>query len=291
MQDDEKKIVTRVEKARKLYSEGKYPEAIRLYQKLAEILQEDRENLFIIQIELAWSYYNNGQYREAIDLLQSALKSGNLNTQQIFDCYRLIGFSSELAGMRKQAIKYLQQALNLDIPEDQKRFTYFELGKIYFTAGEMIEAEHFLKKAEPLLHDDEKSYITALHYYLGFTDYFQKNFDHARSHFDYVIENADDYKTRASGFFGLAHIHFHNREYPILIDLCEKIIRIDNSFFDKETLGYFLCESYLNLKDWDNLKIFFEELQSDYPEGRYASTYNKFEYAVKQRKIPSVIHK
>ncbi len=291
MQADEKKILSSLEEARKLYSEGKYTGAINIYKTLADMLQEDRENLLIIQIELGWSYYNNQQYKETIELLQYALESENLSNQQIFDCSRLIGFSSELDGKRKKAIEYLQRALNMDIPEDQKRFTYFELGKIFFTDGQMIEAEHYFKTAEPLLHEDEKSYKTALYYYLGFIDYFQKNFDSAWHYFDYVIQNADDHKTRASGFFGLAHIHFHHKDYPVLIDLCEKIMRVDNSFFDKETLGYFLCEAYLNLKEWDNLELFFEELFKDHPQGRYAPIYNKFEYAIKHRRLPDTVHK
>jgi len=285
MSFSEEEILAKIESARQNYANKKFSEAISLYKELSEILKDDSDNLPVIQIELGWSYYNNQEYPKAITLLKMALKNKELRNQQVFDCTRLIGFSEELQGRRKEAIKYLNKALDMDIPEKLKRFTYFELGKIYFLDGQIIEAEYHLKQADSLYSQEEEDYRLALSYYQGFTTYFLKKFDESQDYFDYIINNSKDHKTKASGFFGLAHLHYHKKEYSVLIDLCEKIIRLDESFYDKETLGFFLCESYYNLKNWVNLENLSNELLQQYPDGRYAVEYKKYAYAVKHRKL------
>lgn len=284
MSFSEKEVLRKIELARQNYADKKFKAAIKLYCELTEILKDDSENLPIIQIELGWSYYNSQAYPKAISFLKKALHNEELNSQQAFDCTRLIGFSEELQGRRKVAIQYLNKALDMDVPDSVKRFTHFELGKIYFLDGQIIEAEHQLKRAAALYSEEEENYRLALAYYQGFTAYFLKRFEESRDHFDYIINRASDYKTKASGYFGLAHLHYHRKEYSALIDLCEKIIRLDESFFDKETLGFFLCESYYNMKNWSSLESLSGELLKQYPGGRYAGEYEKYTYAVKHQK-------
>jgi tetratricopeptide (TPR) repeat protein len=285
MSFSEKEILSKVEVARKNYAAKKFNEAITLYEELSDILKDDSDNLPVIQIELGWSYYNQQDYPKAISLLKKALKSKTLSEQQAFDCTRLIGFSKELQGRRKEAIQFLNNALDIDVPDNLKRFTYFELGKIYFLDGQIIEAEQYLKMAADLFSEQEMNYKLALAYYQGFTAYFLKKFKESNDQFDFIIKNADDYKTKASGYFGLAHLHYHRKEYSVLIDLCEKIIRLDESFFDKETLGFFLCESHYYLNNWTKLENLSKELVQQYPTGRYAGEYEKYQYAGKHHKL------
>jgi tetratricopeptide (TPR) repeat protein len=287
MSFSEKEILAKIELARQYYANNKFSEAISLYEELNDILMDDSDNLPVIQIELGWSYYNNQEYQKAISFLRKALSSKKITVQQAFDCTRLIGFSEELEGNRKEAIHSLNKALDMDISENIKRFTYFELGKIYFLDGQVIEAEDHLKSAAALFSEKEKDYQLALAYYQGFTAYFLKKFEKSRDHFDYIIHNSDDYKTKAGGYFGLAHLHYHRKEYPVLIDLCEKVMRLDESFYDKETLGFFLCESYYHMESWSNLENLSGELMEQYPDGRYAGEYEKYDYAVKNQRLVS----
>ncbi|OGB66016.1 MAG: hypothetical protein A2Y94_14555 [Caldithrix sp. RBG_13_44_9] len=285
MKNSEQQILDDLAAARNYYSGGKFPQAIEIYSRLAELLKDDKENSAVIQIELGWSYYQNQDYPRVIECLQKARESGILDPQQEFDCYRLSGFSLELLGQKKEAVVQLKKAVGMEVPEAMKRFSYFELGKILFTDGQMIEAEHYFTLARPLFTDEEKSYRTALAYYQGFVNYFQKNYTAARKDFDYVVKLSDDHKTRASGYFGMAHLYYQQKDYPVLIDICEKIMRLDEAFFDKETLGYFLCESYLHLKNWESLENYFSELKSQYPVGRYHKEYSKFAEALKHRQV------
>jgi tetratricopeptide (TPR) repeat protein len=280
----EKEILDKLQFARDEYIKREYPKAIELYSELAEQLRDDPVNYPVIQIELAWSYYHNQNFPETIRLLNNVLQSENLNIDQKFDCYRIIGFSYEMMGQVQKAVEFLQKSLEIDVAENTKRYAYFELGKLLFTDGQVIEAEHILNTANKLFQDSEKEYKTALAYYSGFVDFLQKRYRNAREKFDFIIQYATDHKTKAGGFFGLCHLYHQEKDFTTLIDLCEKIIRLDSAFFDKETLGYFLCNAYLNLKNWNELEMYFNELKKNYPEGRYVSEYPKFESGLKSRK-------
>ena len=283
MKPEEKEILEKLQTARQLYQEQKFPRAIELFEQLAGFIRDDEENLPIIQIELAWSYYYNQSYQKAIDNLQQALKSAKLTPQQEFDCYRIIGFSYEILGQLKQAKSALEKALSMEISDREKRFAFFELGKVLFNSGNVIEAENPLKIADTLFGEDELSYRTAVAYYLGFCKYFQKQPEKAQEYFDFIIQNSSDHKTSASGYFGLAHLHFLSGDFPVLVDLCEKILRMDPQFFDKETLGYFLATAYQKLKKWEELEAVLDELEKNYPDGRYVTAYPQLRESLQRR--------
>jgi len=280
MNSTEKQILEKLKTARDHYLDQEYSAAIDLYLELADELKDDKDNISVIRIELGWSHYYNEDYLKAIEVFDQAMEDARLAPQQQFDCLRLIGFSYEMLGDLKKARKYIEQALDVNIADSEKRYSYFELGKVLFNLGDIIEAEHAFKIAESLFKEYEPDYQHALEYYLGFTAYFQKKFKIARQYFDKILEGAEDTKIRATGFFGLAHLHYHHRDYQALIDICEKILRLDETFFDKETLGYFLSSAYLNLQRWEGLEMFFNELEANYPNGRYAAEYPKFRKAL-----------
>jgi len=286
MSQTEQEILQQLGKARDLYLNNNFAKAIEIYKNLEIELKDDPENLTIILIELGWACYNNQQYQDAIDKMEKAITGKKINQQQKYDCYRIIGFCYEMLNNHDQAIKNLEIALNIEVPRSAKRYAIFELGKIYFTSGQILKAQKYLMDANQLFKDSEMEYKTTLGYYLGFVAYFEKNFPLAQQHFNFVIQRGKDYKTLASGYFGIAHLHYQHQEFEALIDTCEKITRLDETFFDKETLAYFLCEAYYNLKDWQKLSSFYTELKSIYPEGRYATEYQKYELALKEKNTP-----
>lgn len=122
---------------------------------------------------------------------------------------------------------------------------------------------------------------------MGFVAYFQKRYEEAKSRFNKLLHENNDVKTKASGHFGLAHLYYHDKNYILLKDTCEKIIRLDTTFYDKETLGYFLCHAYLHLKMWPELSSFFQELESSYPNGRYSTEYKAFRQVLKNHGVES----
>jgi len=286
MNSDEQKILEKLKEARNLYLQDDFSQAIGIYQELCDLLKDDPQNLPVVQIELGWSYYQNQEYQNTIEQLQRAVNSQFLTPKQQFDCLRLIGFSYEMLKDHERARAFLEDAISVDIPEKEKRHAYFELGKVLFTLGEIIEAEHYFNLADSLFKNNEKNYKLSITYFLGFTALLQKNFREARDRFDSIIQQSEDIKDQVSGYFGLTHIHYYKKDYQALLDLCEKILRLDSNFFDKESLGYFMCFAYLHLQKWEELEMFFNELENNYPTGRYVSEYPKFRQAIKERKIP-----
>ncbi len=283
MNPEEKNVLEKLENARNFHLKGDFSTAIQHYSDVEKELRDDPENLSIVQIEMGWSYYYNRNYNKAIEYLKNAINKASLEARQEFDSFRIIGFSYEMLGKLSQAIQYLEKALAVMVPEKDKRFTYFELGRTLFAAGQIANAEHYLKITWDLFSDDELEYKVATAYYLGFTQYFQKIFEGARDYFDYVIQNSEDPKNKAGGYFGIAHLHFESQDYQALIDTCEKILRTDNTFYDKETLGFFMSTAYYHLQQWKELKMFFNELERNYPNGRYSSEYNKFREALNKQ--------
>jgi tetratricopeptide (TPR) repeat protein len=286
MNNEEKLLQKKIEKARKFGLEKQFDNAIKNYLAVIEELDDSEPGKFILEIELGWCYYNNQNYSQAIIQFETLLKNKDLiQPQQQFDCLRLIGFSHSMLGNRDEAIYVLKKSLNINILEKTKRFVYFELGKLLLDQGQVLEAENFLKKADALFEKNETNYKFSLTYYFGFIAYLNKNISLASKMFEKIIKQSKDPKTRASGFFGLAHIHYFNKDYATLIDICEKILRLDQSFFDKETLGFFMCSAYSKLKLWNQLEIFFSELESNYPQGRYSKEYAQFRNMI-QKNIP-----
>ncbi|MFZ0392000.1 MAG: tetratricopeptide repeat protein [Calditrichia bacterium] len=276
----ESDLMNILSEARRLYEQKSFTEAIRRYREAADHLKEDADNLPIVQIELGWSYYAAQQYREAVRVFQKALASGKLDDQQKFDVLRLCGFSLELSGDWQQAHDYLDKALRVEIAERIKRFTYFEMGKLLFIRGKISEAEQFLQTAEDLFEDDEPDYLLTLNYYMGFSRFFQGNYKEARRRFDFIIQNAGEPEKKVGGYFGLAHLHFKNKEYPALLDLTERILLLDPEFYDRETLAFFSCEAFFHLNKWEDLERFFREMVQRYPHGRYFKEYAKFQAAL-----------
>ncbi len=286
MKTEEQDILQKIAAAREDYQNQRFPQAIEKYQELVELLRDDKVNLPILQIELGWSYYQNLDFQRAIDMFQQALESEFITPEQEFDCFRLIGFSYEVLQENNHAIQYLEQAISLNVKEDLKKYAYFELGKLYFHKGSLWETEHYLQKARQLIPGEETNYHLSIDYFLGFVRYFQKKFEEAREFFNKIIRSTDDPKAQATGYFGLAHLFYHDKNYVALIDTCEKILRLDDQFYDKETLGYFMCFGYLHLGKWDELELFLQELEKNYPNGRYAVEYSKFRDALQTRRIP-----
>ncbi|GAB4332407.1 MAG: hypothetical protein Kow0037_09890 [Calditrichia bacterium] len=281
MNDREKMILEKLDAARNAYDKQNFEKAIELYRELAALLKDDPENLAVIHIELGWCYYQNKQYEQAIGMFREALRSESLNDLQRFDLNRLLGFSYEMLRQPTKAAHFLEKALEIGIPEKEKRFTYFELGKVLFSDGHPIEAEFYLSKAEKLFDESEKDYLVALKYYLGFAEFFQKRYENARNQFDFIVQNATDNKIKAGGYFGLAHLHYQNKEFQALVDICEKILVLDEEFYDKESLGYFLASAYAELNRKEELEAVLLEMERQYPNGRFSTQYPRLREALK----------
>lgn len=287
METNEETILGKLAEARKAYQEKNYPKALEIYLWLEQQLQDDPQNLPIIQIEIGWTYYHLQDPPNCIRYLAAMESNQALTSQQRFDCLRLSGFSCEKLGDSGKAIRFLRKAIKEKVEEKQKRFTYFEIGKIYFIRGEMEQAKPYLEKSMKLLESGEIQYRLSVDYYLGFIAFFQQDYAKAREYFIKILNNARDPVTEASGYFGMAHLYYQNKQFHALLDATQKILSLNPDFYDKESLGFFLCTVYLELKREGELSAAFEELQKQHPNGRYKNFYPVFEEGLrKMRQIP-----
>ncbi len=287
MNSDEKKVLEKLQQARDAFINQKYTKAIESYKWVEEQIQDDLTNLPIIWIELGWSYYNSKDFQNCIFYLEKAQNSPSISSKQRFDCLRLIGFSYQTLRKTKKALYFLEKTLNQEIAESEKKYVYFEIGKIYFLKGAIKKSKNYLEKASDFFDWNERAYCQALTYYLGFIAYYERQFAKAKKLFVEIIENASDDNGKATGYFGLAHLLYEDKNYGELADVCNRIIELDKNFYDRETLGFFLSKSFMELKRYDEFVIFFNELRNDYPNGRYQSYYPVFEKTILKLKKDS----
>jgi hypothetical protein len=67
----------------------------------------------------------------------------------------------------------------------------------------------------------------------------------------------------------MAYVEYQNKNFLEVISLCEKIVSLDENFFDKETVGFLTAASYLHLGREDIFNVYFDQMQKTYPSGRY----------------------
>lgn len=284
MTSQETEILEKIHQARDLYIKQNYKPAIELYKWIEGQIKDDPVNLPIIQIELGWSYYNFKDYKNCIVYLKKALQSNSLNTRQKFDCLKLIGFSLASSGNKKEAISFLDKSLKHNTPEEEKRYVHFKLGEIHFIEGAIKKAKQHLEKIINYFSWNEADYYQALMYYLGFITFYEKQYEKANNYFSEIIRNAPTKKSKATGYFGLAHILHETKDIKELKNTCEKIIEIDKNFYDQETIGYFMCKAFMELEHYDKFISFYNELRRKYPKGRYSGFYPIFEKTLLQIK-------
>jgi tetratricopeptide (TPR) repeat protein len=254
-----------------------YPQALQKYLWVAEQIWDDPDNLPLVQIEIAWAYYHLQQYDKVIAYLERALESKVLTFHQIYDALRLIGICYNLMGENAKAIAYLEDAVIQPIPDKDRRYAMFELGKMYYANNDIKKSQPYFASALPLFDKDEAEYQQTCKYYLGMIAFFDDDLATAEAYFTDFLQNAVDAEDKSPGLFGMAHIYFKQKDFSKLVEVAEKILSSDRDFFDKETLAYFLCVSYLETGKWADSRRFLEQLKKRNPRGRYARDYKRID--------------
>jgi len=280
MEPTKEEIIDVLKQAQRAFMGQDYAQAIEKYGWVEQYIQDDPENLAALWSEMGWTYYLMQDYPKAIAILSKALQSPHLNQKQVFDCLRITGFSHEYAGNPDKAIAFLQDALLQPVADEEKRYTYFELGKIFFAQNMSRDAKPYLEKAQKLLDKTDHDYLQTTLYYLGFIAFFEKEMEKSEDFFRTYIKNAANEQAAVPGYFGMAHLYFERKNFESLLEISQKIMQLDDVFFDRETIAFFLCKSYLALNKWKELGVFLPELKAAFPNGRYAAVYPEMQKAL-----------
>jgi tetratricopeptide (TPR) repeat protein len=117
----------------KYHDEGKYDEAIRMY----ELALEQDPNYELAYYELAFSYYAKNDLKKAIEYADLLIKKGK-NERYIIQAYLTKANALDNLGEPEKAIKVYKKAIKANKNE---YLLYYNLGLTYLNLGELKEAE------------------------------------------------------------------------------------------------------------------------------------------------------
>ncbi|NOX88040.1 MAG: tetratricopeptide repeat protein [Calditrichaeota bacterium] len=229
---------------------------------------EDDETKAIIWAELSWTFYRLQSYQSCIEAANNCLQL-NTDYKAKEDLYRLIGFSFIGLGDDEKAVQFLEQAIRIDRNSVKQQYAVYELGKLYFKHQKYPEAEELLNEVEAFFYQNNREYWLSLLYMKGFIKYYQKDIDSAEKIFEELLENSPDKIRRATALFGMAFVAFERKDYLKTINLCEAIAKLDENFYDKETLGFLTAASFHYLGRNDVFEKYYQQMIKKFPDGRY----------------------
>ena len=256
-----------LEIARKYLSNQNYKKAKEAYLQALKETTDDQTRAFI-WAELSWTFYNLQSFQSCIEAAENCL---NLNADYGAkeDLYRLIGFSYMSMGQDQKAIENLEQSLRMDRHSEKQQYALFNLAKLYFKHQQYEQAEELLSEVEGFFFQHNKDYWLSVLYMKGFSKYYQNQLDEAEKIFEELLENSGEDKQKAMALFGLAFITFDRKDYLKTINLCEAVAKMDEHFFDKETLGFLTAASFHYLGRNDVFQKYYQQMIRRYPDGRY----------------------
>jgi tetratricopeptide (TPR) repeat protein len=273
-------IAKNVDTARKLFDKGDYGKAETLYMQIKKkaVLPEDKA---IIWAELSWLYYNRKMYEKSIEAADNVFLN-NENYEAKERLFRVQGYAYLGLSKSAMAAQYLELSLeqNSELPEQQ--FVRFELGKLYFKSNEYDKALPLLEEIEKYFENENKEYYFSILFFLGFSYYYLESLTKAKKRFDKIIKANPSQQRYVSALFGLAYVEYQNKNFLEVITLCEKIISLDENFFDKESVGFLTAASYLHLGREDIFTVYFNQMSKTYPSGRYINELKELQSRLKK---------
>ncbi len=265
-----------LQQAHQYFLDNKLEESKAIYEKLLYEQNITGSERTLAEFEYSWILYRQKLFPESIAILSRIGNEKELSDQQRFDALKLLAFSYEALNDWENAKKNMLAADEIKLDDQEKKYLIFELGKVLFIEGSYDKALPYLERAEKAFSDDDHYRLSA-GFYKGFIFLFKNEPDKAAEMFAQIIEFADTPELLSSGLFGMAHVYFKTENFENLLKTCRDITGVYPDFDDKETIAYFSVTAYFMLEQWDNFSLFYEQLKYNYPNGKYAETYDIFE--------------
>lgn len=267
-------------KAREFFEHGDYAKAETLYMqsKKTAVLPEDKA---IIWAELSWLYYSRKMFEKAVEAADNVmLHDDNYKSKE--KLFRVQGYSYLGLSKNNMAAQYLELSIeqNSELPEQQ--YVKYELGKLYFKNNDYDKALPFLEEIEQFFYNKNQEYYFSVLFFLGFSYYYLENFSKAKICFDKIVSANPTKQRYTSALFGLAYVEYQNKNYLEVISLCEKIIAMEENFFDKESVGFLTTASYLHLGREDIFNAYLDQMLKTYPSGRYINELKELQNKLKK---------
>jgi tetratricopeptide (TPR) repeat protein len=267
MENYQRKFNESLNKARDYLSRKQYKNARLMYFQ-AQNYVKDAASKAILWAELSWVYYYEKDYEKAIEATENVLIY-NADYSALDDLYRVQGYA--YLGLYNYALaqKYLALSLENNTVDDKQQYVKYELGKLYFRQGNYDLAYPYFREILDYFNSSNHEYTLSTLFYLGFIHYYLKNKKKSRENFQEILKCEPPDQRQASAYFGLAFLEFHDKNYLNVVSLCEKIMTLDEHFFDKESLGFLTAASYFYLGRKDIFYEYYQQMMKTYPDGRY----------------------
>jgi len=268
-----------LEKARIHLEQKEYKNARLMYFQAFNQVSDPKVRA-IIWAELSWVYYYEGDYGKAIEAAENVLLHDE-NYRARDDLFRLQGYAYIAQKNTILAERFLTQSLNENNSDDKQQYVKYELAKVHFSRGNYDLAHPLFEEILDFFTKRDADYKMSVLFFLGFVCYYLESFSQARGYFEQILSGDSPGSRKASGFFGLAFVEFHDRNYLNVISLCEKIMELAPGFFDRESVAFLTASSYYHLGRIDIFNEYSRELIKAFPNGRYVD-----ELMVMQKKPP-----
>ena len=222
----------------------------------------------IIWAELSWVYYYEGDHMKAIESSENVLLHDE-NYRAREDLFRLQGYAYLAQKQLVLAERFLTQSLKENNTDDKQQYVKYELAKLHFSLGNYDLAHPLLEDILGFFTEKDPDYLMSVLFFLGFVYYYLENYSAARRCFEQILSENPPVSRKASGFFGLAFVEFHDKNFLNVISLCENIISLDPDFFDRESVAFLTAASYYQLGRIDIFNEYYQQLMKTFPSGRY----------------------
>lgn len=150
----------------------------------------------------------------------------------------------------KQAIIYLSKVDQQAVTRENKAKIQYELGYSYFATKKFNKALVEFNKVKK----SKNKYLAPAHYYAGFVEYDQKNYDEALSDF-MAIENDKAFATSVP--YMITSIHYKSTNYSKVISYTKP--KIDNNHKVQQIgqMAILLAESYYQQAGYQDAQFYF----------------------------------
>jgi len=267
MKENDNKYTDSIKKARDHLVKKEYKNARLMYFQ-AFNSTENKKDRSIIWAELSWVYYYEKDMKKAIEAAEN-VQIYDPEYQMMDDINRLLGYC--YLGLKNYPLaeKYMSESLGINSEDDKQQYVKYELGKLHFILGRYDLAFPYFKDIEEFFRRTDQEYHLSVIFYLGFIHYYLEAHENSREYFEQILSSTKDKKRWTGAYLGLAFLEFRSKNYLNVISLCEKIVELDEHFFDMESIGFLTAASYYYLGRKDIFMEYYSQLVETYPAGRY----------------------
>jgi tetratricopeptide (TPR) repeat protein len=268
-------------KARDNFGENKFKEASKYYFEAIQAADTD-EDRAIAWAEQSWLFYQTQNFEGAINSIDNVLKF-NPEYEAKEQLYRILGFAYLGLTDDEMALQNLEKSLQIDHSSPDQQIVIYEIAKIRFKKQDYEAAYNLLDEIESYFYQQNQDYWLSILFYKGFIHYYNNKFIESESIFEELLENSKDAPRKATGLFGLAFVAFGKKDYLKTINLCESLVKLDENFFDMETVGFLTAASFYYLGRYDIFEQYYHQLKKRFPTGRYQNELKQLAKVVKDK--------